>query len=367
MELKKKIDFNDNKRKRILFVVEAMGGGVFSYVVDLANKLANSLDVYIAYGTREQTPVNYIDYFDKRIKLIRIENFTREITLSKDIKAFFEIKKVEKEINPDIIHLHSSKAGVLGRLAFNGKKNKVYYTPHGYSFLMDTNSLIKKKLYYIIEVILATRNCKTISCSKGEHIETKKFNMNATYVNNGIDIKKLKAVVDKNDLKKDNNHKLTVFTIGRICEQKNPELFNKIAESLPHINFIWVGDGELKGKLTSNNITITGWLERDEVIKKALLADIFILTSLWEGLPISLLEAMYMKKICIVNNVIGNRDVIDHGNNGYICNSINDFVKYINLVMKSDHRNMINESYNDILMNYNTDIMLERYKEIYGG
>lgn len=54
----------------------------------------------------------------------------------KDIVAFFEIRRIASEIKPDIIHLHSSKAGALGRFAFNGKRVPLFYTPHGYSFLM---------------------------------------------------------------------------------------------------------------------------------------------------------------------------------------------------------------------------------------
>lgn len=361
-----KIDLISNKKKKVLFIVEAMGGGVFSYIVDLANKLAGSMNVYIAYGIRKETPLNYIEYFDKRIKLIKIDNFTREINFNKDIKSFFEIKRVAEEINPDIIHLHSSKAGVLGRLAFNNKKSTLFYTPHGYSFLMESSGLIKRKIYYIIEAILAKKNCKTVSCSKGEYLETEKFNKNAAYVNNGIDIKKLQTIINKNK-NKNKNDVFTVFTIGRICHQKNPELFNMIAERLPHIKFVWIGDGELKEKLTSDNITITGWMNRDDVIKKALSADAFILTSLWEGLPISLLEAMYMKKVCIVNNVIGNKDVINHGINGYVCSNVDEFVESLNLVIKNNHEHMVNQSYNDVLMYYNTDIMLEEYIKIYGG
>lgn len=365
MELNKEVNLIREKRRRILFVVEAMGGGVFSYIVDLANKLIESIDVYIAYGIRKETPTNYTEYFDKRIKLIEIENFTREMSLNKDIKAFFELKNVEKQIKPHIIHLHSSKAGALGRIAFNGKKNKLFYTPHGYSFLISNTSILKKSFYYIVERILSMRNCKTISCSKGEHIETIKFNNNANYVNNGININALKTIIKNCNSKKMDN-KPTIFTIGRICEQKNPELFNKIAERLPNFDFVWIGDGDQKDKLTSKNITITGWMDRYNVIKKSVSSDIFILTSLWEGLPISLLEAMYMKKVCIVNNVIGNKDVIINEENGYICNNVDEFVNCINMVIEKDHNDMTDKSYNDILMNYNTDTMLKKYKEIYG-
>ena len=111
-----------------------MGGGVFTYIVDLANELVNKYDMYIAYAVRKQTPKNYKDYFDKRIHLLEVEELTRSIDPVNDLKAFLKIKRIAKEIQPDIIHLHSSKAGTLGRWAFNGYKIPILYTPHGYSF-----------------------------------------------------------------------------------------------------------------------------------------------------------------------------------------------------------------------------------------
>ena len=73
------------RRKRILFVVEAMGGGVFTYIVDLANELVKEFDMYIAYGIRKQTPKDYKQYFDKRINLIQVENFERSINPARDL------------------------------------------------------------------------------------------------------------------------------------------------------------------------------------------------------------------------------------------------------------------------------------------
>lgn len=61
------------EKKKVLYIVEAMGGGVFTYIVDLANELVNSYDMYIAYAVRKQTPENYKEYFDKRIHLMADE------------------------------------------------------------------------------------------------------------------------------------------------------------------------------------------------------------------------------------------------------------------------------------------------------
>lgn len=351
--------------KKILYIVEAMGGGVFTYMVDLANQMCEKYEVYIAYAIRPQTPKDYQDYFDNRIKLIEVKNFTRAINISKDIKAFSEIKKIADKIQPDLIHLHSSKAGVLGRWAFNGKQIPVYYTPHGYSFLMDNCSKLKKCIYKGIERISNLRACTTISCSLGEHKESLNITNKATYISNGINIEELEKKLKKYILNTNSEKVFTIFTLGRVCHQKNPELFNEIARRLPNVRFLWIGDGELRNVLTSNNIEISGWVDRDEALRLSYEADIFILTSLWEGLPISLLESMFMKKICMVTDVIGNKDVIIDNFNGYICKNIDEFEMKIRENIDNYNNDIVNNAYNDILKNYDIKNIGKKYSKIY--
>lgn len=169
-----------------------------TYIVDLANELVNKYDMYIAYAVRKQTPKNYKDYFDKRIHLIEVKNFGRAINPTKDIAAFFEVKKIAASVQPDVIHLHSSKAGAIGRIAFDGKI-PMFYTPHGYSFLMENYKPMKRKLFKLIESVCAKRNCTTISCSVGENQETLKLTRRAIYVNNGINMSELQEIIDKTE------------------------------------------------------------------------------------------------------------------------------------------------------------------------
>lgn len=350
------------EKKKILYIVEAMGGGVFTYIVDLANELVNSYDMYIAYAVRKQTPENYKDYFDKRIHLIEVENFARAINPSKDIAAFFEIRKIAKRVRPDIIHLHSSKAGALGRLAFNGKKVPVFYTPHGYSFLMQNSSSKKRKIYKAIETICGKRNCTTISCSAGEHEESEKLTKQAVYVNNAVNTEALQELIEAVPRKK---HPFTVFTLGRICYQKNPKLFNQVACANPDVHFLWIGDGELRGELTAPNIEITGWVQRNEALQYSVNADAFLLTSLWEGLPMSLLEAMFMEKPCVVSDVIGNHDVIHNNDNGYVCNKIDEYTKVIAEIRNGNSERYVKKAHTDVIERYDTKVQARQYSDIY--
>ena len=120
--------------------------------------------------------------------------------------GYMSIKKIAEKVKPDIIHLHSSKAGVIGRLAFDGKKTPLFYTPHGYSFLMQNYKPLKRLLFKSIETICAKRNCTTISCSPGEQEETLKLTKRAEYVNNGINLEELEK--DLNDIEKEEHPSL---------------------------------------------------------------------------------------------------------------------------------------------------------------
>ena len=163
---------------------------------------------------------------------------------------------------------------------------------------MQNQSVGKRMIYRTVEKICSKRNCTIISCSKGEYLESLKLTKKATYVNNGINISNLQNLIDK--VGKIQDHPFTIFTLGRISFQKNPSLFNKIAEAMPNIKFLWIGDGELRNELTAPNIEITGWVNREDALTYSLYGDVFLLTSLWEGLPISLLEAMYIKKYALL-------------------------------------------------------------------
>lgn len=350
-------------KRKILMVVEALGGGVFTYVTQLANDMCSNFDVYIAYSTRTQTPKNFKDFFDKRAKLIEIENFGEVKNIFSAIKVIKELRSIENQINPDIIHLHSSIAGGFGRIAFKGKNNVVIYTPHGYSYLMIGKDTIKGKIYKVIERILGKTNSITLTCCKSEDSEAKKFSKRTHYIETGINIKELKE--DLNDIKLIKNEKFTVFTLGRVCYQKQPWLFNEIAKLVPEVDFVWIGGGELENELTAPNITVTGWKSRKEALSLSKGADVFILCSLGEAIAMSLIEEMFIGKLCLVSNVVGNKSVIIDGQNGYICNKAEEYAQHIKNAIKIFPKDLTRQAYEDVINIYNNKKMKEKYINFY--
>ncbi len=349
--------------KKILMVVEALGGGVFTYVSQLSNDMCDNFDVYVAYATRPQTPENFKEFFDKRVKMIEVKNFGKLSNIISDIRAIKELREIEKEINPDIIHLHSSIAGGLGRLAFKGKKNVVVYTPHGYNYLMVGENTSKGKFYKTLEKILGKRNCITLTCCDSEDEEARKFSKNTAYIETGVNLDDLSQSLDGVEAIK--NDKFTVFTLGRVCFQKQPKLFNDIALLVPEAKFIWIGSGEMEYELTAPNIEVTGWKPRKEALAMSKGADVFILCSLGEAIAMSLIEEMFMGKLCLVSNAVGNRSVIKDGINGYVCEKAEDYAKRIKEAMKSFPDDLPKRARQDVLDIYNTELMKAKFIKFY--
>lgn len=353
--------------KKVLMVCEAFGGGVFTYVSQLCNDMVDNFDVYLAYAVRPQTPKNYLDFLDKRIHLIEVEDFNVDnlMNIKKDIKIIKNLRDIEKKVQPDIIHLHSSVAGGIGRVAFKGKNNTVLYTPHGYAHILMEPSK-KTKIYELSEKILGKfSNATTLTCCESEDKVAATLTKKHTYIETGINLEDLSKSLD--GIKGKKNKKFTVFTLGRVTGQKQPKLFNRIAELVPEARFMWVGGGEQENVLTAPNIEITGWKDRKEALAIAKGADAYILCSRGEAIAMSLIEDMYLKKLILVSNVMGNKSVIKDGINGYVCNTPEEYADRIKKVMKNFPSDLPNNAYQDVLNIYNTDIMKEKYINYYNS
>ena len=346
-------------------VCEAFGGGVFTYVSQLCNDIVSDFDVYLAYSLRPQTPENYKDFLDKRVHLIRIKTLSEKKGLTNipnDIKIIKELRAIEKEVKPDIIHLHSSIAGGLGRIAYKGKYNTVVYTPHGYAHILMGPGK-KSKLYRWMEGALGKTNSMTLTCCESEDEVAKTLCKRTAYIETGVNLADLSAFLD--GIEPVHNEKFTVFTLGRACVQKQPQLFNRIAELVPNARFVWIGNGELENELTAPNIEVTGWKPRKDALAMAKGADAFILCSLGEAIAMSLIENMYIKKLILVSNTMGNKSVVKDGVNGYVCETADEYAEKIKAAMKEFPKELPERAYQDVLEIYNTEVMKKKYVEFY--
>lgn len=351
-------------KKKILMVCEAFGGGVFTYVRQLCNDMCDDFDVYLAYSLRPQTPKNYKEQLDPRVHLIQVKSWNGSSVLNivNDRKVIKELRQIVDNIHPDIIHLHSSIAGGIGRLAFKNNRN-VIYTPHGYAHILLGPGK-KSWMYGKIEKYLGNHTqALTLTCTESEDEVAKTLTKRTAYLETGIDVEELKR--NLSNIQHSNKKGLTVYTVGRIAKQKRPDLFNKIAELVPQVQFLWIGDGELKNELTAPNIKVTGWKNRDEALKIANKADIFILCSYGEAIAMSLIENMYMGKLCLVSNTMGNKSVIRNGENGFTCVLATDYARRIEKALEEFPYKIANRAHDDVINIYNNKVMKKKYIEFY--
>lgn len=351
---------------KIIHVVESFAGGVYDFIQDLVIGMPNDFHV-IVYATREHTPTDFKQSFPNNVSFIPWSQATREINPKQDFKAYRQLVKLIQPLCNviDVIHLHSSKAGFLGRIVARQLQisDKVVYTPHGVSFLRKDVSNIKHNIFVMLEKIGAYFGGTTVACSKSEMEEFHSHNISASYINNGYNCTSSVAPFDTNKTK------LTIGTIGRVSPQKNPVLFNEIASEFfgnTDISFLWIGDGELANELESKNIMKTGWLSRREVDKYLKEIDIYLSTSLWEGLPLSVLQAMCAKKPLILSDCVGNRDLVKNNYNGMLFRRKSEAVNYINTMIEEKKIVQFGTSSREYLQQYFTlEEMIENYYNLY--
>jgi glycosyltransferase involved in cell wall biosynthesis len=328
---------------KVVHVIEALGGGVYTYFKDLSyyfgeDEIAKDLSTTIIYSRnrKEIEPKKIESEFSKKVSLVKID-MVREFSPIQDFKSILHLRKELKKLNPDVIHLHSSKAGVLGRIAcfLLFKRKKIFYTPHGYAFLRTDISDLTRKFYWTIEKSFQKLfGGITIACGDTEYEIAKKIGK-SYLIRNGIDIEDVNQQSVSHQ-----NQTLTIGIVARITNARNPKLFNAIALRFPDFNFVWIGDGELNNVLTAPNIKITGWfMNRNDALKELNIIDIYIQTSLWEGLPIAVLEAMAMKKPVLATNIIGNKDIVIPNETGFLFNEIEELDNYFELLKDDEIRN----------------------------
>ena len=324
-------------KQKLLLIIEAMSGGAGRHVQDLISHLPQEkFDIFVIYSNHRTNPefLEKIVTMNEQATFISCDFLVREIKPKFDLLAYQFIAKKNKEIKPDIVHCHSSKAGVIGRLAAKRRGvKKIFYTPHAYSFLAPEFSGKKKFLFVQIEKFLSRfATTQTFCVSIGEMQAALEVNLDKTdkfqVIYNGlpeIDLPSKETIRAQLGLEK------TVVVIGnnaRMSEQKNPMFFMEIAQKMIRQNanwhFVWAGDGQLMPLFQSfikqngleENIHLLGERPDSETVVTAY--DIFLTTSQYEGLPYAPIEAMRAGVPILATNVVGNSELVIEGKNGYL-------------------------------------------------
>jgi len=267
------------------------------------------------------------------LTLYRSKYLEGQISPIKDIIALIEIFWFIKKNKIEIVHTHSSKAGILGRIAAKlaGKKF-IIHTVHGWSF-NDFQLFFMRNIFICLERLTAQFTKRLIvvsSYDKGKGLENGiGKESNYTIIRYGIN--KDEFLLKDRSIKEELGIKDSDLVVGMISclkPQKSPQDFVRLAfqinQILPQMKFILIGDGVLRYRVEKlvrrynlqKNLILTGW--RRDIPRILSAIDIFVLTSLWEGLPISVLEAMASAKPVVATHTGGIEEAIIEGKTGFL-------------------------------------------------
>lgn len=271
------------------------------------------------------------------VPLTIFPDLLRQISPLHDLLALLKMKRFIQLGGYTIVHTHSSKAGILGRLAARlARTPLIVHTVHGWSF-HDYMSPVTRWIYIIMErwiarfsdalVVVTERDIeKGLQAGIGRREQYRR-------IRSAIPLDEFDPrLVDRQAIRKElgiPTEAVVIGNVGRFSTQKNPldwvRVAGRVGQTFPQAYFLLVGDGPLRPKVEdalrqagiTERTTLTG-LRRDVPSMMAAM-DIFLLTSLWEGLPRVIPQAMAMGLPVVANRADGVTEAIQDGSSGFLC------------------------------------------------
>jgi glycosyltransferase involved in cell wall biosynthesis len=377
------------KKKSIIHIITRLlnGGADENTVFSCNHSVSIGDDVTLIIGQEQNKEI--LSKIDSRVSLVVVEDLIIEINPIKDLWALFEIKKIIKKISPNVVHTHTSKAGVLGRFAawLSGTK-LIIHTIHSLPFI-SANFFIKI-LYLFMEKITSLITHEFINVSNGTkeiYLKYKIGNLsNHHVIYSAFDVEKFKNT-NKHQALKDLNTDIDlesakiIIRMGRFEKLKGYkeliETFNKILLKFPNTVLILVGDGELlvenkqlsKTLNLEKNIIFTGFTDHPEKI--IALADVCVMNSEREGLSRAMLQYLAGGKPVVCSNIYGVKEVMKNEINGSLYegkdpNGLYD--KLLFLLSNEEHlKNLTIGAKKTDISKWSLEIMGKKIDELYNS
>ena len=373
-----------SEKKTIVYIAQPTHGGAIEYLYMFLKNIDKT-----KYNNILILSENYIGgtkRFEDLVESIYFLPMSRDIKIKNVLKSVSKLKKILKKVKPDIIYMHSSMAGAVGRIAnlFNFKV-KLIYNAHGWYFNAKISEK-KKKFYALIEKILALRTTKIINISKAEYESALQHKIapkkKMCIIENAIDFSKF----ENSDCYRENTRKgygilesdIVIGVTGRISEQKDPltilRAFEILCKTRKNLKLMYVGSGDLEESVKKyakemkidDKIIITGWVNNVEKYIPAF--DIAVLPSRWEGFGLAIIEYMACNKPIIASNIGGIADIITNNKNGLLfeVGNYEELSQKIKLLIDSSEisKNIVEEN-KEYSKNYNINALIEKHEELF--
>lgn len=347
-------------------------GGASVHLLDLAKGMINQgHQVHILVGGTG----TFTDELKKNnINFNSLKHLKREISLVHDLLGFWEIRKYLKQLNPDIVHCHSSKAGLLGRLVAKSLNLPVVFTAHGWAFTEGISSK-KQKIYSSLERFLAKASDHIITVSEYDRQHGFKYDVGSPEIvetiHNGVpDIKIPNYIKNFDPIVK-------LIMVARFEDPKDQYFLIQALCKLPlqlnwKIDFLGEGPNlqKCKNLVNKNNLGNKVIFHGQSIKVKEFLndADIFILISNYEGFPLTILEAMSVGLPIIASDVGGVKESVQ-STNGYLIprGDLNTLVESLkDLIVDKNLRQQIGQGSRELYENlFSFNIMLKKTLNVY--
>lgn len=313
------VDHSASDAMKVLHVTEASGGGVLQVVTRLARHQHDAgADVSIAFTERYDTPSTA--ELQSRFNGCKVTRLGGGSTLEKLWRIFRFVRRSLCSADVDVIHLHSSYAGLAGRLARLSTFRQgpsVVYSAHAYGFLRTDISKVARLMIFTAEAVLSRFSSGTVAISTSEA-------KLALKVNRRSKVRVLANVLSVPPVAEPKSGRPVIANIGRLVPQKGPERFALAADRLSGIaDFVWIGGptAETDQVLMSSKVKVTGNLPPETALKELARATIHLFTSRWEGMPLALMESQAMGIPAVAWECAGTSDVVYDGETGFIVRS----------------------------------------------
>lgn len=276
------------------------------------------------------------------IHCIKLPTMLRQPAPIQDIRCLFDLQKLFAEQQFDIVHTHSSKAGILARwAAHRARVPIVIHTIHGMSF-NRTQSPPVRWLYRTLEQFVAPMTTAFVSVADAMTTQAVAADLGPpskfTTIRSGMDTSRYIPRAGRDEIRREwgfAEDDIVVGTVARLFKNKGYEdliaAMPAAARANPNLKFVWVGDGpnrdDYLGRLRSlgfaDRVHLTGLVQPERIPQLIAGFDLLVHASKWEGLPRVLVQALLMEVPCIAFNLDGAPEVVVHDQTGFLVDSSN--------------------------------------------
>ena len=359
---------------KVLHIITRMNTGGPAVFLDHLTNAMNDLGTQstIAYGFCESNEADYTQTHKLNSKLFKVKTLHRSLNPFDDIRAFFALRRVIKEINPDLVNTHTSKAGVLGRIAAKSinRKIPVVHTYHGH-LIYGYFARYKTFVFTLIERFLALFTNAAVSITKETETSLQKLKIGKkikwTVIHLGIPISSTSF------LPLNTGNKLKLLWVGRFTDIKDPAYAVKVIEELEKLSpgkfeLDMVGGGELFELINESAhnmpVSFSGWV--DKPFENSGHFDLLLLTSKNEGMGLVMLEAANCRKPTVARNVGGIGEFIAGGVNGLLIDGgPTEMANQINSLKIESLNKMGEASYQVLVKDFTDKVMANNYLNLY--